>query len=150
MTDTPDDIEPLFVMSEDKYYVGIWFLASAEGRDWMAVVYKVPDEPHFRLFSRFRYYADPDEKAGFDPFDGKDTKRVLESVFENKTEDESIAVVDGLMNELVKAGWCGSRLPWAVRKYRHKNLVRGDYDKMRHVMMGLPYVHMTTRDQLKR
>jgi hypothetical protein len=127
---------------EDGYYVGIWFL-SGPGQDWMAVVDRDPSTGRFRMTSRFRYYADPDEKAGFNPF-APDQKNGLSADFKDKTEDEAIAIVDGLVEELVKGGWCGTRLPWKVRQHRNKDLVRGDGNKFKHVLMGLPYAHFTS------
>jgi hypothetical protein len=138
-----DEMRPILDVRADGYYVGIWFL-SGPGHDWMGVVDKDPATGNLRLTSRFRYYADPDEEGGFDPFDSRDVKNVLVADFKDKGEDEAIAIVEGVVDELVKGGWCGSRLPWKVREHRHKNLIRGDGKKFKNVIMGLPYVHITT------
>ncbi len=135
--------KPILEIRKDGYYVGIWFL-SGPGRDWMGVVDKDPATGNLRLTSRFRYYADRDEKKGFNPFDRDDIKNGLSADFKDKGEDEAIQIVDGVVDELVKNGWCGTRLPWKVREHRHKNLIRGDGDKFRRVLVTLPYTHITT------
>jgi len=136
------DMKPIINVTQDGYYVGIWFLAGP-GRDWMAVVDRDPDTGHFRMISRFRYYNDPDEEKGFDPF-ADDRKNGLSADFMDKTEKECIDIVDGMVDLMVNGGWCGTRLPWKVREKRHKNLIQGDGEKFRRILVGLPYAHITT------
>lgn len=129
-------------IDEDTYYVGIWFLASKLGQDMMAIVFRKAGEDHFRLSYRFRYYADPEEKHGFDPFDDKDTKRFYNATCPpEETEDHVIMVVDEMLDELVENNWCGTRLPWKVRTYRHKNLCRGNGKAFGELLASLPYTH---------
>ncbi len=130
----------------DAYYVGIWFLGSdGEGRDWLGVLHRDLEKKCLRLDYRFRYYADPDETKGFNPFDADDQKSNWSALIPaDKTEDEAIEIVDGIIDTLVGQGFCGTKLPWKVRGMRHKNLVRGDGKRFKDMLMSLPYVHITT------
>ena len=130
-------------IDEHTYYLGIWFLASKEGRDMMALAYRKQGEDFFRVSYRFRYYADPEERDGFNPFDDRDEKRFYEATCSpEQTEERVIEVVDGMLDELVKNGWCGTKLAWKVRELRHKNLCRGDGDAFQKLLFSLPYTHM--------
>lgn len=128
-------------IDEHGYYVGIWFLAG-DGQDWMCIVQR-RENGDYAIDYRFRYYADPEEKKGFDPFDDADQKSFYTAVAKGKTEDEVIEVVDGIVKQLVAGGWCGTRLPWKVRSMTHRHLVRGDGRKLFNTMVGLPFVHIS-------
>lgn len=129
----------------ENYYVGIWFLASNKGMDWMAIAWRTAaGESEFAY--RFRYYADPEERDGFNPFDERDRKSWWKGSWNGKAETEVIAILDEVVIDLVKRGFCGTRLPWKVREMTHKNLCQGDGVAFQKLVLGLPWTHMTTEE----
>src|SRR5574337_192940 len=128
-------------IGEPGYYVRVWFVAG-DSQDGLRIVQR-RENGDYAIDYRFRYYADPDEKRGFDPFDEADQKSFYTAIAKGKTEDEVIEVVDGIVKQLVADGWCGTKLPWKVRSMTHRHLVRGDGRKLFNTMVGLPFVHIS-------
>lgn len=133
---TPKTDSAIVDLREDGYYVGAWFLAGPE-RDWLGVLHRGTDGILVLDF-RYRYYGDPTSR---DPFDGKDDKSVYTASYAGKTEEEAIAITDGLVDELIRNGWCGTRLPWRVRKLRHRLIVRGDGRAFMRATASAPFAH---------
>jgi hypothetical protein len=133
---SPDDLQPIVDLREDGYYVGAWFLAGPQ-RDWLGVL-RHDDGGTLRLDFRYRYYGDPTSR---DPFDGTDDKSVYTASYADKTEEEAIKITDALVAELVRNGWCGTRLPWKVQKLRHRMIVRGDGRAFMRAMASAPFAH---------
>jgi hypothetical protein len=133
---SPNDLQPIVDLRDDGYYVGAWFLAGPE-RDWFGVLQR-DDVGTLRLDFRYRYYGDSTSR---DPFDGKDDKSVYTASYAGKTEEEAIKITDALVAELVRNGWCGTRLPWKVQKLRYRMIVRGDGRTFAKAMAAAPFTH---------
>lgn len=119
MTTDTEPGEPIFEIVDGVYYVAIWHV-EGKGKDWLALLQRRPDSNELYLGYRFRYYASPD-----DAWDEHDVKNVYRAAFDHKTEDEAIAIVDGLIRDtLVKTGFCGTRLPWKTRRMVHKRVIK--------------------------
>jgi hypothetical protein len=141
MIDGGDEIDPITVVDDDGYYVGIWFLVGRK-QDFMATLYR-DAAGTLQLDHRFRYYA-PGNSS--DPFDGRDLKSIYSAAMPDKTEDEAIAIVDKMLDTLVKEGYCGTRLPWKLPKLRHRILVRGNGEAFKRAILKLPFVHLKIAD----
>lgn len=137
MRDDLDGYDPLVNVTENGYYVGLWFLAGPE-RDWLCLVSR-DDDGQFRIDYRFRYYADPKDK---DPFSGRDQKNAYNAKCAGKVEDELIAIVDAIADKLVNNNFCGTRLPWKVREMRYRYLVRGDGHALVRALASAPFAHL--------
>lgn len=133
------DADPIFSVVEGGYYVGVWCLFGND-RDLMAMVYRNPGDTCLKLTYRFRYYKD--DEVNFE--DTADRKSVYGAAMEGKTDEEAIEIVDGLMREVIASGYCGSRLPWLVKKRYHRRIVRGDNKAMIDVIMKMPNMHART------
>jgi len=134
--DDIDDVDPI-VDGRGGYFVGFWFLAAKNGDDFMATLHRPAGATELQLDYRFRRRVD--DKI----FDSDDTKSSYEVDFTGKTEDESIAIVDRIIAELVNAGYVGSRLPWLIKKRSWRRIVRGDERAFWLAIKDLPFVHMT-------
>lgn len=130
--------DPLFNFQDDAYYVGAWFLAGKD-RDFLATIHRDANGT-FQLEYRFRYYAPEDGKN--DPFDGRDEKSAFHCAIADKTEDEVIAGVDQIVDGLVVNNFCGTRLPWKVKKLRHKVLGRCLGAQFKYILLRQPFVHI--------
>ncbi len=118
----------------------MWFLAGP-GQDFMATLYRDAMKT-LQLDYRYRYHAPKHADGRRDPFDGRDDKSAYSAAMPDKTEDEAIAIVDGMLDELVAGNYCGTRLPWKVQKLRRRVLVRGDGTAFRQALLSLPFVHV--------
>jgi hypothetical protein len=127
---------PIFDIQDEGYYVGLWFLAGRQ-QDWLALLYKNPGDSDFRLTYRFRYYRD--NKVFFD--ETEDEKRDYSATCDGKTEAESIAIVDGVVQGLINEGYLGTRLPWAIKKRYTRRLIRDDGHTFKRILLTLPFVH---------
>lgn len=143
-----ENVDPMVSIVEDGYYVGAWFL-SGPGQDWFGVLFRNP-EGVWQLNYRMRYYADPDQLDGFDPFDERDVKNNYSVVLRGKSEDEAIDLTDGVVKTLIGGGWCGTKLPWKVREHRHRLIVRGDGKKFLNAIMAAPFTHFSKVNPYKR
>ncbi len=138
-----DEINPIISINDDDYYVGAWFLAGRK-QDFLATLYRDATGV-LQLDYRFRYYAPEDDRS--DPFDGRDEKSIYSAAMPDKTEDEAIAIVDQLVDELVSKNYCGTRLPWKVQKLRHRLIVRGSGAAFKTAFLKLPFVHVKILDR---
>lgn len=130
------DADPIFTVTDGGYYVGVWCLFGHK-QDVMAMVYRNPGDDCLQLTYRFRYYND--DKVNFE--ETTDRKSAYSASFEGKTEEEAIDIVDGMMRELIERGFCGSKLPWLVKKRYHRRIVRGDNKAMIDVILKMPNMH---------
>ncbi len=147
MRHQPEDetaVDPIVDINDDGYYVGAWFLAGHR-KDFLAVLHRDPVGT-LQLDYRFRYYAPEDGRR--DPFDGRDEKSIYSATVPDKTEDE--AILDELVDGLVRENFCGTRLPWKVRKRRHRVIVRGSGKTFKQAVLSLPFVHVKIVDQVPR
>jgi len=139
-----DKINPITVVGDDGYYVGAWFLVGRQ-QDFMATCYR-DAMGVLQLDYRYRYHAPPREDGRHDPFDGRDDKSVYGAAMPGKTEEEAIVIVDEMLDALVNEGYCGTRLPWKVKKLRHRLIVRGSGAEFKRALLKLPFVHVKTLD----
>jgi hypothetical protein len=130
------DANPIFDLVEGGYYVGAWFLVGRE-QDFLGLVFRDPGATSLQFRYRFRYYAD--DKVHFDETD--DVKNVYNCDLAGKTEDEVIAIVDGLASDLIARGYLGTRLPWLVKKRYVRMIVRGDHRAMTKALVAMPFTH---------
>lgn len=130
------DANPIFDVVEGGYYVGAWFLAGRE-QDFLGLVFRDPGGTCLQFRYRFRYYAD--DKVHFDESD--DVKNVYDCDLSGKTEDEAIAIVDGLARELIEKGYLGTKLSWLVKKRYVRTIVRGDHRAMIRALQAMPFTH---------
>ena len=129
------DTNPIFEIVEGGYYVGAWYLSGRE-QDFLGLVFQNPGDEHLQFRYRFRYYVD--DKTDFE---SDDIKNVYDCNLAGKSEDEAIAIVDGLAKSLIEKNYLGSRLPWLVKKRYVRKIVRGDHDAMFEAIVDMPFTH---------
>lgn len=129
------DASPIFELVEGGYYVGAWYLAGRE-QDFLGMVFRNPGDDGLQFRYRFRYYVD--DKTDFD---SDDIKNVYDAGLSHKSEDEAIAIVDGMARILIEKGYLGTRLPWLVKKRYQRMIVRGDHQAMADAMFRMPFTH---------
>lgn len=133
------DVDPIFTVTDGGYYVGVWCLFGRD-RDVMAMVFRNPGDTCLKLTYRFRYYKD--DKVNFD--ETADQKSVYGAAMDGKTDDEAIEIVDGMMQLMINDGFCGTKLPWLVKKHYFRRIVRGDNKAMIDVILKMPNMHART------
>ena len=117
-------------------YLGLWYLEGV-GKDFLAVVYRNAAEDFLRLTYRFRYRVDTRI------FDSADEKSVYRAVVpKEKDERDVIAALDAMIDGMIAAGYCRTRLPWKLRDLRFKRIVRGNGRAWYQMLVGLPFVHI--------
>jgi hypothetical protein len=119
-------------------YLGIWYLRGNE-QDWMCTVHKLKEAPAWTMSYRFRYYVDPNS---LDPFDGQDIKNWYQADLPGKTDEEIVALVDGLMHRFVAGGYTrgtGTK-PWRriVKDRSHTTLTE--------IVRSAPFTHFSTAE----
>jgi hypothetical protein len=127
--------EPLFDLGDGAYILCAWWL-HGRGKDFMAIVTRPSTDDDLHLDYRFRYYVD--NKV----FDSDDVKNAYSGTFPGKTEVEALAIVDEMVDTLVKENFLGTRLPWQVKKRRARVMVRGDSKAFYLAIKDLPFVHL--------
>ena len=136
MTIDVRDPSPIFDIIEGGYYVGAWYLAG-RGQDFLGLVFRNPGDTGLQFRYRFRHYVD--DKVHFDETD--DVKNVYNADLTGKSDDESIAIVDGITRDLIEKGYLGTRLPWLVKKRYARKIVRGDHHAMTSAIISMPCAH---------
>jgi hypothetical protein len=130
------DASPIFDIVVGGHYVGLWFLAGRD-QDFLALVFKPPNDPDLQLRYRFRYYKD--DKIFFD--ETTDEKSTWNASLTNRTDDEAITIVDGMAEGMIAKGYLGSRLPWLVKKRYTRKITKCGSEAFMRVLMTLPFVH---------
>ena len=130
------DIEPIFDIVDGGYYVGFWFLAG-RAQDFLAMVFRNPGDDGLRLRYRFRYYRD--NKVHFD--ETEDEKTIFNVDLSDKSDDEAIAVADGIAKELIDHGYLETKLPWLVKKRYTRKILRSGPDLAVETLFKMPFVH---------
>lgn len=146
MSDADDDADfnPFVTVTEGNLYLGLWFVPGGD-RDWMCVVHKPEGAAIWQAGYRFRYYADPKEIGGFDPFDNKDTKSGWRVDFRpDHSDGEVVKIIDGMMNVIIAQGYLAA----GERPWRRINKDRS-YESFTKLILSAPFVHITTPEALK-
>lgn len=141
MREGRDDIRSGVDVTDANQYLGIWFLAGS-GQDWLCIVHRPKGELVWTFDYRFRYYADPGELNGFDPFDGQDRKSWWKGQGRGKTDAEIIEICDSTMARLVAKGYTRGTdaKPWRrVVKDR-------SFEAFLAILKAAPFMHLGSKD----
>lgn len=114
-------------LNENTYCLGLWYV-QGDREDFLAAATRQSGGA-MKITYRFRYYHSDE------PWDEKDIKRWYEAAPPpNSDEDSVVALIDGLVSELVNRGYATAE-PWRA-------IIKGGPEAAFEALKAAPFTHL--------